>query len=94
MFQPERDCARGGERTKNWGDRWKDGDNNNEGNEENPFAHIEKAANTALSGHTIHIKQGTYESTPSVRVENKSLTFVGVDGFENTIIDNKNAGNH
>ena len=66
-----------------------DGNNTNDGNEANPLGSLSHAADIAFDGDTIKIKAGTYEDNQSTTINGKSLTIIGVDGYQNTIIDNK-----
>ncbi|MDP6821522.1 MAG: fibronectin type III domain-containing protein [Candidatus Marinimicrobia bacterium] len=71
-----------------------DGNNTNDGNEANPLGSLSHAAEMAFDGDTIKIKAGTYEDNQSTYIDGKPLTIIGVDGKENTIIDNKGMFNH
>ena len=66
-----------------------DGNDTNEGNEAGPLGTLSFAADVAFDGDTIKIKAGTYEDNQTTKNKGKSLTFIGVDGYQNTIIDNK-----
>ena len=67
-----------------------DGNDGNDGDEANPYANISTAINRAEDGHIIKVKTGTYKgqnANTNLFNSNKSLTFIGVDGPENTILD-------
>ncbi|MDD9931713.1 MAG: fibronectin type III domain-containing protein [Candidatus Marinimicrobia bacterium] len=74
-----------------------DGDNADDGDEANPFVTINHAVQIAGDGHTVMIKPGTYSigaSGSHAVINDKSLTIIGTDGYENTIIDNDGNLNH
>ncbi|MCP4706373.1 MAG: DUF1565 domain-containing protein, partial [candidate division Zixibacteria bacterium] len=77
---------------KNSGPVWyvaKDGDNNNDGSLEYPFATFREAIENAISGDTIYVLEGTYagEGNRDLDPAGKNIVFISDGGPEVTIIN-------